>query len=61
MKKYATSYQDQGQAHQIQGPIALEAGTPKIDAVLQLLVYLQLEITVDDVYISLLYSPLCKD
>ncbi|RDX82653.1 Copia protein, partial [Mucuna pruriens] len=28
--------EDQGQAHQIQGPIALEAGTPKIDAILQL-------------------------
>lgn len=45
MKNYATFYQDQGQAHQIQGPIASEAGTPKIDAVHQFVVYLQLEIT----------------
>lgn len=49
------SFQDQGQAHQIQGPIALEAGTPKIDAVLQFLVYLQLEITTDDGYNLLQY------
>lgn len=52
MKNSATSsYQDQGQAHQIQGPIALEAETPKIDAALQLLVYLQLEGTVNNLFI----------
>jgi hypothetical protein len=51
MKNSVTFYQDQGQVHQIQGPIALEAGTPKIDAALQLMVYLQLEVTVNDFYI----------
>lgn len=48
MQYFVTSFQDQGQAHQIQGPIALEAGTPKTDAVLQLVVYLQSEVTADD-------------
>lgn len=58
------SFQDQGQAHQIQGPIALEAGTPKIDAVLQFVVYLQLEVTTDDRYNLLqdqFFNLQCKD
>ena len=51
MQFFVASFQDQGQAHRIQEPIALEAGTPKTDAVLQLVVYLQSEVTVDDGYI----------
>ena len=37
-------YRDQGQARQKLEPIAGEAETPEIDAVLQSVVYLQLEV-----------------
>ena len=42
---FVAFYQDQGQPHQNLEPIAVEAGTPKIDAILQSVAYLQLKVT----------------
>ena len=51
MQYFVASFQDQVQALQIQGPIALEAEILKIDVALQLMVYLQLAVAIDDSYV----------
>ena len=43
MHYFVASCQDQGQAHQILVPIALEAETPKTGVILQLVAYLHSE------------------